>query len=361
MNFSEFLAQVFWGNTLLNWALSVAAFFVTFTVLPAVRAFVVSRARRRDTLETRGSTELVLLLITRTRAAFLFIVAVYAAESFLALPSRIEQLSATVIVFVAWIQVALWGVAAVEFALGQREARKTAAGEQREVGSISVLLFIARVAIFALAIVLALDNLGVNITALVAGLGIGGIAIALAVQTVLGDLLASLSITFDKPFQQGDLLRLDDIEGTVEHIGVRSTRLRSLSGEQVIIPNADLLRSRLRNLGRMPERRMLFEVGVAYETPTAKLEQVSSIVERAIVAVHGTRFEYCAFRTFGDSSLNFEIVYFVPDWDLARCHFFSINDAVNRSIHAAFAREGIEFAYPTRTIINRVAANPRAP
>ena len=361
MNLSELLAQVFWGNTLLNWVLSFAAFSVTFTVLPAVRAFVMSRARRLNTLETRGSTELVLLLITRTRAAFLFIVAVYAAERFLVLPARIDQLSTTVIVFVGWIQAALWGVAAVEFALGQREARKAAAGEQREVGSISVLLFIARVAIFALAILLALDNLGVNITALVAGLGIGGIAIALAVQTVLGDLLASLSIAFDKPFQPGDLLRLDDIEGTVEHIGVRSTRLRSVSGEQIIIPNADLLRSRLRNLGRMPERRMLFTVGVAYETTTAKLEQVSSIVEQAIAAVEGTRFEYCAFRTFGDSSLNFEIVYFVPDWDLARGRFVAINDAVNRSIHAAFVREGIEFAYPTRTIINRVAANPRAP
>jgi small-conductance mechanosensitive channel len=220
-----------------------------------------------------------------------------------------------------------------------------------------VLLFIARVAIFAFATLLALDNLGVNITALVAGLGIGGIAIALAVQTVLGDLLASLSIAFDKPFQPGDLLRLDDIEGTVEHIGVRSTRLRSVSGEQIIIANADLLRSRLRNLGRMPERRMLFTVGVAYETAPAKLEKVSSIVEQAIGSVEGTRFEYCAFRTFSDSSLNFEIVYFVPDWDLARSRFVAINDAVNRSIHAAFAREGVEFAYPTRTIINRVATN----
>jgi len=187
MNLTELLAEVFWGNTLLNWALSLTAFFVTFTVLPAVRAFVMSRARRLNTVETRASTELVLLLITRTRATFLFIVAIYAAERFLVLPTRIEQVSAAVIVLVVWIQAALWGVAAVEFALGQREARKAAAGEQRESGSISVLLFIARVAIFAFATLLALDNLGVNITALVAGLGIGGIAIALAVQTVLGD------------------------------------------------------------------------------------------------------------------------------------------------------------------------------
>ena len=351
------LNQVLYGNPLSQWVLAALAFSVTFTVLPFLRLFLLSRARKLRGLTEAGAIELVLLLITRTRATFLFIVAIYAAERFLTLPARIEQISAAVIVLVAWIQIALWGVAAVEFALGQREARKTASGEQRETGSISVLLFIARVAIFAFATLLALDNLGVNITALVAGLGIGGIAIALAVQTVLGDLLASLSIAFDKPFQPGDLLRLDDIEGTVEHIGVRSTRLRSVSGEQIIIANADLLRSRLRNLGRMPERRMLFTVGVAYETSPAKLEKVSSIVEQAIGSVEGTRFEYCALRTFSDSSLNFEIVYFVPDWDLARGRFVAINDAVNRSIHAAFAREGIEFAYPTRTIINRVATN----
>jgi small-conductance mechanosensitive channel len=228
-----------------------------------------------------------------------------------------------------------------------------AAGEARQSGSMSVLLFVARVAIFALAVLLALDNLGVNITALVAGLGIGGIAIALAVQTVLGDLLASLSITLDKPFRVGDLLRLDDIEGTVEFIGVRSTRLRSVTGEQVIIANADLLKSRVRNLGRMPERRALFQLGVAYETPPEKLAAVSEIVQRAVESVAGTRFEYCALRHFGEHALGFEVVYFVPDWDNARLRFVEINDAVNRAIHAAFVAAGIAFAYPTRNVIVR--------
>jgi small-conductance mechanosensitive channel len=151
----------------------------------------------------------------------------------------------------------------------------------------------------------------------------------------------------------GDLLRVDDVEGVVEFIGVRSTRIRSLSGEEVIIANADLLKTRLRNLGRMPERRMLFQIGVVYETPPERLAAVPDIVKRAVESVEGTRFEYCAFRTFGDSSLNFEVMYFVPNWDQARLRFITINHEVNCAIHSAFAAEGISFAYPTQNVIVR--------
>lgn len=347
------LDHLYFGNPLSHWLLAAGAFLVCFFVLPAIRLFVVARSRARADRETPTWISLVLLLITRTRRLFLAVVAFYVAERFLVLPQRIEGLSTALIVLTFWIQAALWGVAAVEFALKQRQDRMIAAGELKQSGSMSVLLFVARVTIFALAVLLALDNLGVNITALVAGLGIGGIAIALAVQTVLGDLLASLSITLDKPFRVGDLLRFDDIEGVVEFIGVRSTRLRSISGEQVIIANADLLKTRIRNLGRMPERRMLFQLGVVYETPPERLAIVSDIVQRAVESVDGTRFEYCAFRTFGDSSLNFEVMYFVPNWDQARFRFIQINDQVNRAIHGAFAAEGIGFAYPTRSVIVR--------
>ncbi len=353
MRSMDMLDHVYFGNTLGDWLLAATAFLVCFFVLPSIRLFVVARSRKLVGREAPPWINLVLLLITRTRRLFLVVVAFYVAERFLALPQRVEDLSTALIVLTFWIQAALWGIAAVEFALKQRQDRMIAAGELKQSGSMSVLLFVARVAIFALAVLLALDNLGVNITALVAGLGIGGIAIALAVQTVLGDLLASLSITLDKPFRVGDLLRIDDIEGVVEFIGVRSTRLRSVTGEQVIIANADLLKNRLRNLGRMPERRMLFQLGIAYETSPDKLATVSDIVMRAVESVQGTRFEYCAMRGFGDSSLNFEVVYFVPDWDQARLRFIKINDAVNRAIHAAFAAEGIVFAYPTRSVIVR--------
>lgn len=351
---TEFLDhQLFLGNTLRDWLIATAAFAVCFFVLPTLRAFVMSRARHLADREAPPWIDLALLLIKRTRAVFLWIVALYVGERFLALPAQVERISASLIVITFWIQSALWGIAAVEFFLKQRQERMLAAGEVRQSGSMSVLLFVARVAIFALAVLLALDNLGVNITALVAGLGIGGIAIALAVQTVLGDLLASLSITLDKPFRVGDLLRLDDIEGVVEFIGVRSTRLRSVSGELVVISNADLLKSRVRNLGLMPERRVLFQLGIAYETQPAQVAQVAKLVEAAVCSVAGTRFEYCALRQFGESALNFEVLYFVPDWDASRFRFVFINDEVNRKIHETLTARGIAFAYPTRTVFVR--------
>lgn len=349
----EMLDQVFLGNPLRSWAMAAAAFFGVLVLLPVIRGLVVARVRRVPKEARPPWAQLVLLLITRTRALWIFVAALYAAERFLDLPDRVEKISTTVIVVVAWLQAAVWGVAMIEFLLRKRQARLEAEGDTRQSGSVSVLMFVARIVLFALALLLALDNLGVNITALVAGLGIGGIAIALAVQTILGDLLASLSITLDKPFVEGDWLRIDDLEGTVEHIGVKSTRLRSVSGEQIVLSNADLLKSRVRNMGRMPERRAMFQLGVAYETTPSKLAEVSHIVEKAVVGVPGTRFEYCKMRGFGDSALQFEVVYFVPSPATARYKFIHIGDEVNRRIHAAFAEEGIAFAYPTRTVIVR--------
>ena len=280
---NDFLDQVYFSNAVRTWAWALAVFLFTFTVLPLSRRFVLSHRVRFEGVDAPGGVDLLLLLITRTKRLFLWIVALYLAERQLALPAPIERAFDVVIVLVAWTQVAIWGVSAVRFGLERQQQRAIAAGDMTARGSLGIVLFVSRIVIFSVAALIALDNLGVNITALVAGLGVGGIAIALAVQTILGDLLASLSIALDKPFAPGDSLRVDDIEGVVESIGVKSTRLRSVSGEQIILSNADLLRSRVRNMGRMPERRALFTLGVAYETPPERLAQVpcSACPERA--------------------------------------------------------------------------------
>lgn len=344
----EILSEVYLGNSLRSWLLGLAAFLVTFTVLPLLRGFVMSQRRRIESLEPPLGVELALLLISRTSKLFLWIVALYAGQRFLELPPRVDRISTIVIVIGFWLQAGLWASAAAQFALDRQRQRAAAAGDPGIQGSLGILHFVARLAIFAVVALLALDNLGVNITALVAGLGIGGIALALAVQTVLGDLLASLSITLDRPFVVGDWLRIDDMEGTVEHIGVKSTRLRSLSGEQIIVSNADLLKSRVRNLGRMPERRALFTLGVTYETPRDKLERIPAIVEAAVTSVPSTRFVFCSFQNFGDYALQFQVAYYVQLQDGVK--FFDVVSAVNYRIHAAFAEHGIDFAYPTQTL-----------
>jgi small-conductance mechanosensitive channel len=193
-----------------------------------------------------------------------------------------------------------------------------------------------------------LDNLGVDITALIAGLGVGGIAVALAVQTVLGDLFASLSIALDKPFVVGDFLIVDDLLGSVEFVGLKTTRLRSLSGEQLVFSNSDLLNSRIRNYGRMYERRTAFDIGVTYQTPREKLKKIPDIIRTAIEKQDDTRFDRSHFKAYGDFSLNYETVYYIsgPDYN----KYMDIQQAINFEIHAAFEREQIEFAYPTQTI-----------
>jgi small-conductance mechanosensitive channel len=347
--FEQFWHHALLGNSIRQWTFAALAFVVTFTVLPLARGFVLGRQRRWMGTRAPVGLELALLLIRRTSRLFLWTVALYVAERFLDLPPRLEKISTIVIVVVAWLQVGLWATAALRFALERRGLPRGGGTADREIsGSLDVILFVAQLVIFTIVLLLALGNLGVDVTALIAGLGIGGIAIALAVQSVLGDLLASLSITMDRPFAVGDWLRIDDCEGTVERIGVKSTRIRSVSGEQIILSNADVLTSRVRNLGRMSQRRALFTLGVAYETAPDRLAQIPHWIRAEVERVAGTRFEHCMFRSFGESALNFEVCYFVPDPQPRS--YLQIVDAVNRGIHAAFAREGIVFAYPTRTV-----------
>ena len=187
---------------------------------------------------------------------------------------------------------------------------------------------------------------GVNVTALITGLGIGGIAIALAVQNILADLFASLSIIFDKPFLVGDYLRIDGFSGTVESIGLKSTQLRSVSGEQLVFSNSDLLKSRIRNYGRMEERRADFTFGIVYETDPTLVEQIPGWVQEIIESEDMTRFARCHFKTLGEWALEFETVYhmIVPDYGV----FMDVQQRVNLALMRRLARAGVEFAYPTQ-------------
>jgi small-conductance mechanosensitive channel len=207
---------------------------------------------------------------------------------------------------------------------------------------------VINVAIWAMVLMLTLDNLGIDITALVAGLGIGGIAVALAVQNVLGDLFASLSITLDRPFVVGDFLIVGDFMGSVEYIGIKSTRLRSLGGEQIIISNSDLLSSRVRNYGRMLERRVVFVTSVTYETPIEKVEKIPVLIREIVEAQSNTRFDRCHFAKHAAASLDFETVYYVLTGDYNQ--YMDIQQAINLRLHRELMTLGIEFAYPTQKL-----------
>jgi small-conductance mechanosensitive channel len=210
------------------------------------------------------------------------------------------------------------------------------------------MMSIIRLAVWGLAAVLLLDNYGVKISALVAGLGIGGLAVAFAAQKVLGDLFSYFSIFFDRPFEIGDFIVVGEFTGTVEHIGIKSTRVRSLSGEQLIFANNDLTNSRLRNYKRMTNRRAVFRIGVTYGTPAAKVREIPAMIEKIIRDLPGAIFDRAHFAAYGDYALQFEIVYYVEGGDYLK--YMEIQQQINLSIMEAFSREKIEFAYPTQTV-----------
>lgn len=339
--------QVFLGNDLAAWIKAALQFALWFTVLPIVKRFVTRRLKKLSPDKSAAPLELVMALLKRTTRIFLIVVASFLALRWLEVPEKADKYITGVLLFFVWLQVAMWGTATVRFFVEQRLRLDAKEGS----ASLNILKFVGVTAIWVLAFLLLLANLGIDITALIAGLGVGGIAIALAVQNVLGDLLASLSIALDKPFKVGDFLVIGEEKGTVEHIGIKSTRLRSLNGEQIVMSNADLLGSRVRNFGLLYERRVVYKLGIVYETPREKIKAVAGIVERAIRAQDKTRFDRSHFVSFGDFALNYEAVFHVldPDYGLS----MDIQQAINLQIHEEFEKLGIEFAYPTTVQYNR--------
>jgi small-conductance mechanosensitive channel len=238
-------------------------------------------------------------------------------------------------------QVALWITGLVEFWL-QRYRRSRIENDPSAIMTVNIFRVGIVSSVWLIALVVMIDNLGYDVTTLVTGLGIGGVAVALATQNILGDLFASLSIVIDKPFIIGDSIMVDTLSGTVEHIGLKTTRIRASSGEQLIFSNSDLLKSRIHNFKRMVERRVLFRFGVAYDTPPEKLERVPQLIRAAIESREKTRFDRAHLLTLGESALEFEAVFFVtsPDFNV----YADIHQAVNLAIVRALAGEEIDLA-----------------
>jgi small-conductance mechanosensitive channel len=328
-----------------KWVLALVLFGVTFTLLPLLKGYISQQRRKwhESGREVPTAIEVITLLVSRTSKLFLFTLAISLASTQLEFPARVVRIERIAIVLTFWFQIGLWGMAAVRFAIDKR-ARKGGGMDPGLASSIDIIVFIAGLAVWAMAFLLALDNLGVEIKPLLAGLGIGGIAVALAVQTVLGDLLASMSIALDKPFSVGDALQVDDLNGTVEHIGVKSTRLRSLSGEQIIIANADILKARVRNNGRMRDRRAAFFVNVSYDTPAEKLRQIPGIVQDIVMKQEKTRFDRCHLLTLADWALRYEVVFFMTESDYAL--YANAQQAINIGILEALRKLEVDVAFP---------------
>ena len=344
---TDFLNTSFFGNTLQSWVIALA---VTLVVMVLMRSVIRLVLRRLKTIAQETDTEvddLIAELLAKTQVLFVALVALYAGAVTLDLPPEIDSRLSTVLILGFLTQGALWANGIVNYLLDSWAKQKFEADPTMST-ALGAIAFLVRFGVWATFVMLALDNVGIDVGPLVASLGIGGVALALALQGVLGDLFASLSIIFDEPFVVGDFIQVGDLSGTVEHVGLKSTRVRALTGEQLVFSNSDLLSSRIRNYQRRQERRCAFTLGVTYGTSPEQLEKIPGLVQEIIEARENTRFDRCFLQSLGDSALIFDTVYYVsvPDFsDYAKVHH-----SINLKIFKRFEEEGIEFASPTQTI-----------
>ena len=334
------------GNDLLR---SASAVIVVAAVMLALRSLR-RLARRRLGAMARGTRsvwdDILSDILAGVHTLLILAIALWAGAQVLLLPPFVATFVDKAITLILILQAALWGNRALTVTTEHYRTVEGLGGSRRT--TLAALSFLGRIALFSLLALSALDNLGIDITALLAGIGIASIGVGLALQNIMTDLFGSLSIILDKPFEIGDYIVVDDLSGNVEHIGLRTTRVRSLSGEQLVFSNNDLLQSRVRNYKRMQERRAVFGIGVTYDTSRELLARIPGMIREIVEARETVRFERAHFQRFGDSALQYEVVYWVLDADYAL--YMDLQQAINLEIVNAFDEHGIEFAFPTQTL-----------
>ena len=347
MALSDLLELTFYRNTIRDWLIFFGLLALAIAVLWLLKVILLHHLDRISARRQGRADSLVAELVRRTKWVFILFVAFAGAAQTLQLPGPGRRVTGLIAAFALLAQLGIWGSAVIAFGIRRWIATRGGA-EPESIALVQAAGLLGRFVLWTVLLLVALQNLGLQITALITGLGIGGIAVALAVQNILGDLLASLSIVLDKPFVVGDFIVIDAQAGTVEHIGLKTTRLRSLGGEQIIVSNADMLSTRVRNFKRMVERRIAFTIGVTYDTPPEKVAAIPGMIREIVERQEQVRFDRSHFKEYGDSSLNFETVYWVLSSDFNV--YMNIHHAINLDVLRRFQQEAIEFAFPTRTV-----------
>lgn len=312
----EWLEAEILNNPVRDWLVAATIAIGTFLILLLTKGQIVRRLGSLAERTETGVDDFFVEIVRRTRRLLILAVVVWIGSLTLSQTGRLEGILRTAAVLAVLLQIALWLLVAINFWV-ERTRRRRLASDAASVTLIGAAGLAGKVLVWSVILLVALDNVGVDVTALVAGLGIGGIAVGLALQNILGDLLASVSIVLDKPFVVGETIQVDDFVGKVESIGIKTTHVRSVSGEQIIFPNGALLQSRIRNHARMGDRRVVLTFGVGYETPVEKVEAIPEMIRGIIEPLEQIRFDRAHFVRLGASGLEFEVVWFVLSSDFA--------------------------------------------
>jgi len=350
---NEFLRQNYFNNTVLAYVLALAGFLIGVVIIKVFKRIVLKKLKKWAEKTETTLDDFLVRGIEKTAVPLLYFLSFYIAVKSLSLDQKFERIFeiAAVIIFAFFM---LRTITSVVIFLLRAFIRKRGADEQKQKQFTGITTLIS-IMIWGMGFIFVLDNLGFNVSTVIAGLGIGGIAIALAAQAILGDLFSYFVILFDRPFEIGDFVILADKKGTIEHIGIKTTRIRSLSGEQLIVSNTDLTNSRIHNYKRLEKRRVVFNLGVVYQTNSEQLKAIPEIVKNIIVSEPNTQFDRGHFASFGDFSLIFEFVYFILSPDYTQ--YMDVQQKINLSVYQEFEKRGIEFAYPTQTLFLNKSEN----
>ena len=344
-----FSTRTLFGASATQWALAAATALLTHALILFALRFALRRIEA-VALRTRTSVDDICLAILRGTSTWLIaLVSLLIGLGMLDLAPRWNDRVGQLWFIALAVQVALWAHRGINIGLKHYSARHASPGMSQVGASVTLMSWGLHTALWAVLLLAMLSNLGINITAFVASLGVGGIAVALAVQNILSDLFASLSIAVDKPFEVGDFIVVNGLSGSVEHVGLKTTRIRSLGGEQIVMSNTELLKNTVSNYKRLVERRIAFRFGVSYGTTPEQAEAIPGLLRGIIGASDKLRFDRVHFAAFGESSLDYEVVYIVldPDYKL----YMDEQQRINLAMMREFARLGVEFAFPTRTVI----------
>ncbi|MCX6170539.1 MAG: mechanosensitive ion channel family protein [Ignavibacteriales bacterium] len=342
---NNILDNKYWGNTLQDYVIAVSIILITIIASQVIKRIILTRIQKNGSEENKNRTKFISKSINRFVIPALYFGAVYAALEFLSFGKSSNKIITIVYSVLLTFFIIRFLIAALNHFLSKYfEEKRGEEDGHRLKPLISFLNFF----VWIIGLLFLLDNLGFQISTIVAGLGISGIAVALAAQAILGDLFSYFVIFFDRPVEIGDFITFDSKEGTIEKIGIKTTRVRALSGEQLIVANSKLTSSILHNYKRLETRRIVFKLGVTYQTKSDQLKMIPGIVKGIIEKHEQIRFDRAHFKSYGDFSLNFEIVYYVLSSDYT--FYMDIQEKINLEIYDQFEKLGIKFAYPTQTL-----------
>jgi small-conductance mechanosensitive channel len=346
--YSTFLDFMVFGNSGMAYATALLIIIAGIVLLKLFKTLVVHRLKAIAQRTAVDFDDFVISIIDEIHWPFYVLVSLYVAFQTLVLPEIVVKIMQALLM----LGITYYIIRSLSNLLDYGTKKVIANRQKHEkAGDVSVIMTLSKMLkgiLWGVAIVMALSNLGYNVSAIVAGLGIGGLAVAFAFQKILEDVFSSISIYFDKPFEIGDFIIVGENMGTVKRIGIKSTRLQALQGEEIVISNRELTSVRIQNYKKMKKRRIAFAFGVVYQTDTAKLNKAAEIVRAVVKKAEHAELDRVHFKSFGSSSLDFEVVYFTNTGDYNV--YMDTQQEINLGIKEAFEKEGIEFAYPTQTI-----------